>query len=915
MLAALHNGTVPRAEARRGTAFTRGRRVLAETMIRDLHAPGAPSPASFGRKAATLARLHAMGAPTMPGFAISAEAAARFADEPPARVLGGELDAALARLGDEALLAVRASPAERAWGGPHAVLDIGAGAGRLDALAARLGLRAALDARRRLIQGYAVGAMGADADAFEAALHDALKDAGAADEAELDAAALERLCARFLEIVEDETGAPFPEDPRAQLEGALQAMARAWASVSARLLRVSRGGPERGGLALIVQSMAMGLGEGLSGAGRAGFRDPNTGAPLLTGRMLWQAQGDDALSGARAPVLVGREERIAAGAAAPSLEETAPQIADALRALAERVEHELGDAHDLEFTIENGALRILSAEPMRRAPRAAVRIAVDLAQGGAIGRRAALLRIEPRMLNELLHPTLAPDAPRDVIARGLPASPGAASGPLAFSAEAAEAFAARGARAILVRVETSPEDIRGMHAAAGVLTLRGGMTSHAAVVARGLGVPAVVGASELSIDRARRVLRAPDGRVFAEGDMLTVDGGAGQAMAGAAATVQPEFSGPLAQLMAWADEERRMKVRANADTAQDARVALGFAADGIGLCRTEHMFFERGRINVMRRMILAQSDEDRRAALERLLPMQRADFAELYRVMRGRPMTIRLLDPPLHEFLPHGEEEIADLAREMGVSAEELARRIADMQEFNPMLGKRGCRLGVTLPDIYRMQARAIFEALAETWDGDQIVDPEIMIPLVSARREAQLIRGHIDEVAAEVARETGRAPRYRVGVMVETPRAALRAGDLARDVDFLSFGTNDLTQMTYGLSRDDAGRFMRDYVNAGVFPEDPFHTLDLEGVGELMLIAVERARAADGAVSIGLCGEHGGDPASVRFCELAGFDYVSCSPFRVPVARLAAAQAAILARDDEAAEGAAGAREDEAAQ
>ncbi|MEO0683034.1 MAG: putative PEP-binding protein, partial [Pseudomonadota bacterium] len=552
----------------------------------------------------------------------------------------------------------------------------------------------------------------------------------------------------------------------------------------------------------------------------------------------------------------------------------------------------------LEFTLEDGVLAVLGLHPARRSARAAVRIAVDLATSGAVTREEAVMRIEPRLLNALLHPTIDAAAPRDVIARGLPASPGAAAGPLVFNAAAADAAAARGQPAVLARIETSPEDIRGMHSAAAVLTTRGGMTSHAAVVARGLGTPCVVGAADLVLDLEARALKGRDGRLFREGDLITVDGAAGEALAGAAPTVQPEFSGALAELMSWADGMRRLAVRANADTAQDARVALGFDADGIGLCRTEHMFFEQGRITAMRRMILAETSEDRRAALEQLLPIQRGDFIGLYRVMQGRPVTIRLLDPPLHEFLPHGEDEIADLAEAMDMAPKAIRRRIADLAEFNPMLGMRGCRLGVVLPEIYQMQARALFEALAQSWGGDgQLVTPEVMIPLVSARREAALIRRSIDAVAAEVSKETGRAFVYKVGVMVETPRAALRAGEIAEDAEFLSFGTNDLTQMTYGLSRDDAGRFMRDYVNAEVFAEDPFHTLDRDGVGELLILAAERARDRRADMPLGLCGEHGGDPASVEFCEAAGFDYVSCSPFRVPIARLAAAQASWRAR------------------
>ena len=864
---------------------------------RELYAPigpgGAEDAARYGRKAANLSRLAGLGMPVKPGFAVAAEVVSDLADRG-AAALGPGFEAALAGLAPGALLALRASPGRKEWGGPATLLNLGAS---VEGLEPRIGPRAARDATRRLIHAFAVHVGHADPEAFEYALHDLLKAHGADSEHDLDADQLDELIETFLDLHEEETGDPFPASPAAQLAAAMGAMARTWSSTSARLLRVSRGGPEQGGLALIVQEMALGLGAGLSGAGRAAFRSERSGAPGLEGRMLFQAQGNDALAGLRTPRLIGAAERGEAGVRDPSLEEAAPEIADQLRALGAKAERAFQDAMTLEFTLEDGALFVLGAEPTRRSARASVRISVDLAKTGAITEEDAVLRVEPRTLSELLHPTIDPRAPRDRIARGLPASPGAASGPIVFSAEAADAAAARGVPAVLVRVETSPEDIRGMHSAAAVLTVRGGMTSHAAVVARGLGTPCVVGCSGLSLDLEARELTAPDGRVFREGDQITVDGASGEALAGAAPTVQPEFSGALAELMGWADRLRRMRVRANADTAQDARVALGFAADGIGLCRTEHMFFEKGRITPMRRMILADREEDRRAALDVLLPMQRADFIGLYRVMQGRPVTIRLLDPPLHEFLPHPDEEIDDLAEVTGLSLRQLRRRIADMQEFNPMLGKRGCRLGITMPEIYQMQARAIFEALAQSWTDGPLVRPEIMIPLVSARREASLIRRDIDQIAASVAEETGKGFSYKVGVMVETPRAALRAGDLAGDMDFLSFGTNDLTQMSYGLSRDDAGRFMRDYVNAGVFQEDPFHSLDVEGVGELMMIARDRARETRIDIPLGLCGEHGGDPASIRFCEAAGFDYVSCSPFRVPIARLACAQATVLQR------------------
>ncbi|MGG7567605.1 pyruvate, phosphate dikinase [Rhodovulum sp. DZ06] len=872
--------------------------------LQDLAAGLPLDPARYGQKAASLSQLAAMGAPTRPGFVLAESLVSRIPTGG-AEEAAELIRAAAPRMRDGALFALRGSPADPAWGGPPTLLNLGVTGDRLPAIAERIGARAAQDLYRRVIQSFAAGAMDADPDAFEGLLHDALKDEGVATEDALSLDALQRLTDDFLEMVEDECGEPFPQDPTQQLTLGLEAMARAWSSRSARILRAARGGPETGGLAIIVQDMALGLGrdaaEGgaLCGAGRASFRDARSGEKRLGGRWLPQAQGDDALAGLRPPRVVGAMERLKEGQRDRSLEELAPDLAERLAEIGSAVERDRGEACELEFTVEQGEIFILAAAPMRRGARASVRIAVDLARMGAISREDALLRVEPRVLSELLHPTLDPYARRNVIARGLAASPGAASGPIVFTPEAAAAAAARGAPAILVRIETSPEDIRGMHAAAGILTVRGGMTSHAAVVARGLGAPGVVGASELVLDLEARTLTAPGGLTFGEGDPITIDGSAGEVMAGAVATIQPEESGALAELMAWADDSRRMRVRANADTAQDSRVSLRFMADGIGLCRTEHMFFEDGRITPMRRMILADTEVIRREALAVLLPMQRGDFAEIFRTMAGRPVTIRLLDPPLHEFLPHGKAERQELAEATGLTLQQIDRRIADMAEFNPMLGMRGCRLGVTMPEIYEMQARAIFEALAETIDeaGEQLVRPEVMIPLVSARREAAMLRAVIDTVAAAVAKESGREFDYRVGVMVETPRAALRAGDVAEDVDFMSFGTNDLTQMTYGLSRDDAGRFMREYVNRGVFAEDPFHTLDLEGVGELLMIAAERARAHVPDMSLGICGEHGGDPASIRFCELAGFDYVSCSPFRVPIARLAAAQATILAR------------------
>ena len=603
-------------------------------------------------------------------------------------------------------------------------------------------------------------------------------------------------------------------------------------------------------------------------------------------------------AGEAQPRRLTRDARRAAGEDAPSLEELAPAALASLTAAARATAAGLGDAYQLDFALRDGRPTVIDAVPVRRSARAAVRIAVDLANSGAITRPEALLRIEPRSLIEHLHPQIDPAARRDVFGTGVAASPGAATGRIVFSAEAALAAAAQDEATILARVETSPEDIRGMHAARGVLTIRGGMTSHAAVIARGLGLPCVVGAGDLRLDPHHRLLTAADGRIFREGALITLDGTRGEVVAGAPPMIAPELGGALAELLDWADAARDLGVRANADTPAEARMARDFRVDGIGLCRTEHMFFDAARITVMREMILADTDAERQAALDRLLPMQREDFVEIFGIMRGLPVTIRLLDPPLHEFLPNSPDEIAEFAEAMGLPVADVTARARELFEVNPMLGMRGVRLGITMPAIYEMQARAIFEAaVAVNRDTRAQVVPEVMIPLVSANREVELVKSRIDAIAAAVRAEQGVELAYKLGVMVETPRAALRAGDLAASSAFLSFGTNDLTQMTYGLSRDDAGRFMRDYVNRGVFHEDPFHSLDLEGVGELMLIAARRGRDRNPELTLGLCGEHGGDPSSVRFCKLAGFDYVSCSPFRVPIARLAAAQASILAR------------------
>ncbi|MGF1502939.1 MAG: pyruvate, phosphate dikinase [Paracoccaceae bacterium] len=847
--------------------------------------------APYGSKAHWLSRAAAAGAPVPPAAVLPDRTELSEA------ALGALETRMGARLGDRErplLLAVRASGEGGGGGACPALLNIGMTREAAEGLARRLGARAAADLARRAVQGYATAVLGADPEDFEDALHETLKAAGARSETELDREALDRLSGAYRALADEAGG--IPEDPRAQLAAALAAMAEAWRGPRARARRQARGHDPDAALALMVQAMVLGIGPAASGAGIAQLRDPASGARRLTGRYLPDAQGDEALMGHRTPMLFGEAERKRRRLPGPTLETAAPQVAGRVGALIESLERALGDAVAVEVTVEAGEVHLLEVAPLRPTARGALRIAVELAEEGAIGRAEALLRLDPSVLEAHLHPTLDPDARRDRIGRGLPASPGAASGALVFTPDAAEAAAAEGRPAILALVETSPEDIRGMHAAAGVITVRGGMTSHAAVVARGLGRPCVVGAKDLALETAKPgpALVAGDGRRFGVGDVVTVVGGDGEVLAGAVRTRPAEISGAFASLMGWADRARRMRVRANADTVEDADIARRFAAEGIGLCRTEHMFFARGRIAAVREMILAESPEERRGALARLRPMQQADFTGLFRRMAGLPVVIRLLDPPLHEFLPHRAEEMAEMAALLAVPVARIEARAAELAEFNPMLGKRGCRIGIAYPEIYEMQAEAIFEAAASAAGSGQPVRPEIMIPLVSVVRELEVLRARIDAVAETVRARRGTLVEYTVGVMIETPRACLRAGDIARIADFLSFGTNDLTQMLYGLSRDDAGRFIPDYVAAGVFPHDPFHRLDEEGVGEIIRIAIERARATRPSISIGLCGEHGGDPVSIDFCERVGFDYVSCSPFRVPVARLSAAQASL---------------------
>ena len=821
---------------------------------------------THGGRAKCLQRLVRLDLPVPRTVALSFDAVKRIArDEMP------DIAAIVSQFPQGALLCVRPSSEDPDWGGPGAVLNIGMNHLRYEGLVTELGPDAAADIYTRFVQSYSIDVARLDPDLF-----DDLPDTGAL-------ALTESLRAYEMEMEE-----AFPMDPAEQLTAVLKSMARAWDGTTARLLRQAKGAPADAGLGLVVQEMALGLGKGECGSGVLQLVDSDTGLPQVTGRYLSQSQGRDALSGDADALYLERDPR------GPSLEELEPEALAALKEHCALMRVKLRAEMQVEFAIENGQVHILDGVRVARSSRGAVRIAVRLAQDKIISRAEALMRVEPRTLTELLHRQVHRDAERDVIGSGIPASPGAATGAIVFTATEAQASAARGEDCILVRRETSPEDIRGMHAAKGVLTERGGITSHAAVIGRGIGLPCVVGASNMKFNRRRKQLVAQDGRVFAAGEIITIDGTSGEVLAGAPKMREAALDESFQTLMDWADELRDIEIRANADTPADAQTARNFNAEGIGLCRTEHMFFEPGRLTVMREMIFAETSQDRRAVLERLLPMQRADFTQLFRIMEGKPVCIRLFDPPLHEFLPTDRAGQRDLADALDLALSDVTRRIDAMMEYNPMLGLRGVRLGVTVPEIYEMQARAIFEATLDASAEGAPVVPEIMIPLVSARREVELVKTSIDAVASAVRLERDHDFDYRLGVMVETPRAAIRSGDIAPHCSFLSFGTNDLTQMTYGLSRDDAGRFMSAYVQQGVFPEDPFHSLDVDGVGELLEIGAQRGRSAQPDITLSICGEHGGNPESIAFCRAAGFDYVSCSPFRVPVARLAAAQLAV---------------------
>ena len=862
----------------------------------------------LGGKGANLAEMANLGLPVPPGFTIPTSVCNFFYDNKKTypKELKAQVEKALEYVGkltgktfgdpkNPLLVSVRSGGRASMPGMMDTVLNLGLNDETVEALAALSGdKRFAYDSYRRFITMYSDVVIGFEHHQFEEIL-DTYKDSkGHVLDTDLSAEDWVEIVGRYKDAVRKETGEDFPQDPHAQLWGAIGAVFGSWMNARAVTYRQLHAIPESWGTAVNIQAMVFGnMGE-TSATGVAFTRNPSTGAKQLYGEFLINAQGEDVVAGIRTPQEITEAARKDSGSDKPSMEAAMPEAFKELTRIYTLLEKHYRDMQDLEFTVEQGKLWMLQTRNGKRTAKAALRIAVELANEGLISRKDAVLRVDPASLDQLLHPTIDPSAKRDVIATGLPASPGAASGEIVFSSDEAAKLQADGRKVILVRVETSPEDIHGMHAAEGILTTRGGMTSHAAVVARGMGKPCVSGAGTIRVDYGRGLMTA-GGRSFKAGDIITIDGGVGQVLAGRMPMLEPELSDEFGTLMGWADEVRKLKVRTNADTPEDARVAIKFGGEGIGLCRTEHMFFEETRIRTVREMILADDEQKRRAALAKLLPMQRADFVELFEIMQGLPVTIRLLDPPLHEFLPHTQAEIEEVARAMEADPRKLADRARDLSEFNPMLGFRGCRLAIAYPEIAEMQARAIFEAaiVVHKRTGKAVV-PEVMVPLVATKAEFDMIKARIDATAQSVMRDQGAQIKYEVGTMIELPRAALMAGEIAKTAEFFSFGTNDLTQTTYGISRDDAGSFLGTYVSRGILEIDPFISLDRDGVGELVKIGVARGRKTRPALKVGICGEHGGDPASVTFCHEIGLNYVSCSPYRVPIARLAAAQAAL---------------------
>lgn len=861
----------------------------------------------LGGKGANLAEMSAIGVPVPPGFTVTTGVCTYYYDHGRTypEDLRDQVNQGIAKIestigakfGDlknPLLVSVRSGARASMPGMMDTVLNLGLNDETVEGLAEQSGdARFAYDSYRRFIQMYSDVVLGIDHYTFEELLDLAKEDKGVSQDTDLTEADLRELVAVYKATVEKDLGEPFPQNPQDQLWGAIGAVFGSWMNQRAITYRSLHDIPDAWGTALNVQSMVFGnMGEDCA-TGVCFSRDPSAGTNEFYGEYLVNAQGEDVVAGIRTPQQITIAGKDAQDSDLPAMEECMPEMYAELVAIRDGLEKHYRDMQDMEFTIQKGKLWMLQTRNGKRTTKAALKIAVDMANEGLITREEAVSRIDPAQLDQLLHPTLDPNAPRTLLSRGLPASPGAASGKAVFTAEEAEDWVQKGEKVILVRRETSPDDIGGMHVAQGILTSRGGMTSHAAVVARGMGTPCVSGAGEVQIDAKAKYLRVRD-TILYEGDVVTLDGSTGEVFVGKVATIEPEMTGDFGTLMEWVDDIRTMKVRANAETPIDADTARKFGAEGIGLCRTEHMFFDQERIISVRQMILAADEGGRAVALSRLLPHQRNDFIKLFKIMTGLPVTVRLLDPPLHEFLPHSEAEIVEVAESAGVSVETVHNALNRLSELNPMLGHRGCRLGVTYPEIYAMQARAIFEAAIEVGKGGDTVLPEIMIPLVGTKTELDLMKTVVDETAQDVFEKTGTSIEYVVGTMIELPRAALRAGDIAETAEFFSFGTNDLTQTTLGMSRDDCAPVLEVYTAKGIYERDPFSTLDQEGVGELIEIAVERGRKTRPKIKLGICGEHGGDPASIEFCQNTGLDYVSCSPYRVPVARLAAAQAAL---------------------
>ncbi len=860
----------------------------------------------LGGKGANLSLMAKLGLPVPPGFTISTKVCEYFYNNNkkiPKKVLKESYkeikiieNITKKKFGDlnnPLLVSVRSGSRVSMPGMMDTILNLGLNDKTVIALKNKTSNgRFAKDSYRRFIQMYSNVVLGIESYFFEDLIENYKLTKGVLQDTELEEDDWDGLIQNFKDIVKEKTKKIFPQDVNEQLRGAIGAVFLSWNSKRAKTYRKINYIPHHWGTAVNIQAMVFGnMGENCA-TGVAFTRNPSTGKKEIFGEYLINAQGEDVVAGTRTPQHITKKSKVGADSKKISLEESMPKIFNQLKKIFSQLEKKYRDMQDIEFTVENNNLWMLQTRSGKRTAKAAIKIAVDMVNEKLITNKEAILRIDPNILDTLLHPTLDEKAEKKVIATGLPASPGAASGKVTFSAEEAERLKEQMQDSILVRVETSPEDINGMHAAKGILTARGGMTSHAAVVARGMGKPCVSGSSEIKIDYTKKIFKAGEHQIK-EGDIITIDGGSGKVMLGKVPTVKPDISGDFSKIMSWSDKFRKLKVRTNSETPADTKIARDFGAEGIGLCRTEHMFFDEKRIISVRQMILSKTLDDRKEALAKLLPYQKNDFVEIFKIMNGLPVTVRLLDPPLHEFLPKTDKDINDIAKELNLSQDDIKSRIIELHEQNPMLGHRGCRLGISFPEIYQMQCQAIFEALAECKKKKiKLVIPEIMIPLVSTAAEIQILRNLVDETAKKIQKQHSVKIKYYVGTMIELPRAAIRAKDIAKYADFFSFGTNDLTQTTFGISRDDSGKFLNDYVENKIFNKDPFVSIDERGVGELIKVATERGRLEKKSLKLGICGEHGGDPSSIEFCEKTKLNYVSCSPYRVPIARLSAAQA-----------------------